>query len=301
MHQCYFSSRMELISIIIPTYNRAGMIGATLDSVIAQTYTNWECIVVDDGSTDDSVEVLKSYEAKDKRIRCFSGLQKYEKGANSCRNYGFEQSVGEFVQFFDSDDLMLPIMLQKKVEAIRAYPQVDFIVSKMSEQTAAEMVYPQYDMDSNNRIYDYLAYKIYFLTPGPLFRKSFLMGKKLFTPGLRRYQEWEFYSRLVVNGCNYRVVDEYHCIRTMHDDSIRNVYETRFGYLTRYYLKMIAVRSVNNGTRNKAIGQLDDIFGRRVLSLAKQSLITYKLGYFWFFAILYFELKIKLALYKPRK
>ncbi|MFI8378746.1 glycosyltransferase family 2 protein [Leeuwenhoekiella sp. NPDC079379] len=95
-----------LVSIIIPTYNRAHLIGETLDSVLVQTYENWECIVVDDGSTDETAELLASYVQKDSRFQYHRRPSKRPKGANACRNYGFELSKGEFIQWLDSDDLL---------------------------------------------------------------------------------------------------------------------------------------------------------------------------------------------------
>jgi glycosyltransferase involved in cell wall biosynthesis len=95
-----------LVSIIIPTFNRAHLIGETLDSVLSQTYTNWECIVVDDGSTDETEKLLATYCAKDNRFRYHHRPSNRPKGANACRNYGFESSKGEYIQFLDSDDLI---------------------------------------------------------------------------------------------------------------------------------------------------------------------------------------------------
>ena len=83
-----------LVSIIIPNYNRADLIVETLNSIIAQTYTNWECIVVDDGSTDDSIKVIDEYSKLDPRIYLYIRPNHKRKGANSCRNYGLEMSRG---------------------------------------------------------------------------------------------------------------------------------------------------------------------------------------------------------------
>lgn len=117
-----------LVSIIIPTYNRAHLIGETLDSVLAQTYTNWECIVVDDGSTDDTDEVLKTYYNKDARFKYFKRPNLKPKGANACRNYGFELSKGEYIQWFDSDDVMLSDLLSLKINLFLQNPNVGFVV-----------------------------------------------------------------------------------------------------------------------------------------------------------------------------
>ena len=78
---------LPLVSIIIPTYNREHLIGETLDCVISQTYTNWECIVVDDGSHDNTPEVIKSYFNNDERIKFYNRPDYKNKGASSCRNY----------------------------------------------------------------------------------------------------------------------------------------------------------------------------------------------------------------------
>src|SRR5690606_36556858 len=105
-----------LVSIIIPTFNRAHLIGETLDSVLAQTYQNWECIVVDDGSTDKTEATVGAYLKRDARFRLFKRPDHKPKGANACRNYGFEKSKGEYVQWFDSDDLMHPEKLTIKIK-----------------------------------------------------------------------------------------------------------------------------------------------------------------------------------------
>lgn len=97
-----------LISVIIPTYNRFRYIGETLDSLIGQTYRNWECIVVDDGSDDYTDELLSFYSEKDERIQYYHRPINRPKGANACRNFGFEVSTGEYIQWLDSDDIISP-------------------------------------------------------------------------------------------------------------------------------------------------------------------------------------------------
>ena len=92
------------VSIIIPSFNRASLIGETLESVIKQTYQNWECIVIDDGSTDYTGELLEFYSKKDSRFKIYYRPNNRPNGASSCRNYGFEKSKGDYIQFLDSDD-----------------------------------------------------------------------------------------------------------------------------------------------------------------------------------------------------
>ena len=107
---------VPLVSIIIPAYNREHLIGETLDSVLIQTYTNWECIVVDDGSNDNTEEIIKSYSEKDNRFQFYHGPTTGKKGASACRNYGLDKSKGELIQFLDSDDLLAKNKLEEQVK-----------------------------------------------------------------------------------------------------------------------------------------------------------------------------------------
>lgn len=112
----------SLVSIIIPTYNRGGLIGETLDSVLAQTYENWECIIVDDGSTDFTEELLLFYSEKDPRIKYHHRPKNKERGANVCRNYGFKLSQGEYIQYLDSDDLISQSKIEEQMILLKDNP-----------------------------------------------------------------------------------------------------------------------------------------------------------------------------------
>lgn len=117
------------VSIIIPAYNRAHLIGETLDSIITQSYTHWECLVVDDGSTDSTVNVVAEYAKRNSRIKLFKRPKTKPKGANACRNIGLDQARGEYVIFFDSDDLMTENHLEVKVTAIQKC-DCDYVITK---------------------------------------------------------------------------------------------------------------------------------------------------------------------------
>ena len=109
---------IPLVSIIIPTYNRAHLLGETLESVLAQTYENWECLIIDDGSIDATDELMDFYCEKDSRIKYYHRPDIRQKGANACRNYGFEMCKGEFIQWFDSDDIIHADKLKIQVAAL---------------------------------------------------------------------------------------------------------------------------------------------------------------------------------------
>ena len=109
-----------MISVVIPLYNKEKAIRATLESVIAQTYTDYEVIVVDDGSTDSSVEVVQSVMAQSNKIRL---IQKPNGGVFSARNCGIIESKGYYIALLDGDDLWKPTFLEELVILIHDFPK----------------------------------------------------------------------------------------------------------------------------------------------------------------------------------
>lgn len=105
-----------LVSIIIPTYNRVHLIEQTLDSVLKQTYDNWECIIVDDGSEDNTAELISGFSETNSRIKYIKRSSGFPKGAASCRNIGISISTGEYIQFLDSDDIISPEKISAQVD-----------------------------------------------------------------------------------------------------------------------------------------------------------------------------------------
>lgn len=99
----------ELVSIIIPIYNVSAYLSACLDSVLAQTYSHWEAILINDGSTDNSAEIAQSYVSKDTRFRLYT---QENKGLSAARNHGLDKAMGEYIYFLDSDDMLLPDFLE---------------------------------------------------------------------------------------------------------------------------------------------------------------------------------------------
>jgi glycosyltransferase involved in cell wall biosynthesis len=104
-----------LVSIIIPTYNRADLISEGLLSVVSQTYTNWECIIVDDGSTDCTYEVVREFIDRDSRFRYLTNRR--TKGSQGARNTGVIESKGDWICFLDSDDNLLENSIKHRIEA----------------------------------------------------------------------------------------------------------------------------------------------------------------------------------------
>lgn len=103
---------MSLISVVIPCYNAEAFLRETIESVLAQTYRNYEIILVDDGSTDGTAEIIKSYGA------AVRGISTPNRGASAARNLGTAMSQGDFIQYLDADDLLTPQALETKLEAL---------------------------------------------------------------------------------------------------------------------------------------------------------------------------------------
>jgi glycosyltransferase involved in cell wall biosynthesis len=117
-----------LVSIIIPVYNRANIIGDTLESVLNQSYKNWECIIVDDGSNDKTVELVESYCFNDSRFKLFIRPEEFKKGGNVCRNLGFKSSKGDYIQWLDSDDLLEQNKLEAQIVALEKEPKASIAI-----------------------------------------------------------------------------------------------------------------------------------------------------------------------------
>ena len=117
-----------LVSIIVPNYNNVDYIRPFIDSVLIQSYTNWELLIVDDGSTNESPDIINAYVQTDKRIHLFV-RDRLPKGACTCRNIGMEKASGQYLCFFDSDDLLPEYCIETRVHEIRGTSKdIGFIV-----------------------------------------------------------------------------------------------------------------------------------------------------------------------------
>ncbi|MFB9108012.1 glycosyltransferase family 2 protein [Flavobacterium gyeonganense] len=214
----------KLISIIIPVYNRALLIGETLNSVLEQSYSNWECLIIDDGSTDDTNQVVNEYILIDKRFQYHYRPQNRKKGANACRNFGFELCKGDYIQWFDSDDLMHKDKLKLKAECLENH-NVDFVVCEGIEyrNTIDNVIHHWNEIQSDHILLDHIIGKANFHTNGPMFKKDFLIDIPLFNEDLQRKQEWEFYSRLLTFSISYKPLAVVLYYFRLHQNSINGL------------------------------------------------------------------------------
>ncbi|MDJ0534564.1 MAG: glycosyltransferase [Xenococcaceae cyanobacterium MO_207.B15] len=191
----------KLVSIIIPCFNKEKWLKEAIDSCLNQTYPHIEVIVIDDGSTDNSLEIIKSYGTK---IIWETGENR---GANYARNRGFVLSSGSYIQYLDADDYLLP----EKIER-----QVNFL-----EETGADVVYSdekhiRYLPDGKSLITDikfdglpedtlelFLFCKVYIQTANPLFKREIVANSSGWDETLKAAQDIDFFRSVAMDGARF--------------------------------------------------------------------------------------------------
>ena len=182
-----------LISIIIPVYNAEKYLHQCLDSVVAQTYTKWECLLIDDGSKDSSGVICDEYAAKDNRFRVF---HKENGGVSSARNIGIEESKGEFIAFYDSDDT-IPADSIKVLYSSLCNSKSDSVVGNYKKIYSEENILCSniFNDFSESQVED--ALKLFFVYPRGLFQGYLwnrLFRKKVIVDNNIRFDEYIKYK-----------------------------------------------------------------------------------------------------------
>lgn len=183
----------NLISVVIPAYNRADKIEASIKSVQAQTYKDWEIVVSDDGSKDSTKEVVERLIKSDKRIRLVS--RETNAGAQAARNAGIKAAQGEWIAFLDSDDQFLPESLELRMN-IALKEHVDVVHSDAFIQHQGKPL-EQYHVPAwKGNIYRKILVKEGPMFPALLIKKSALERIGYLDENIRSYQEWDTCIRL---------------------------------------------------------------------------------------------------------
>lgn len=185
--------KQPLISIIIPTYKRVNLLIKTLESIILQSYSNWECLIIDDGSEKNEFEVIKNYIVVDKRFHLYKRPSTLPKGPSSCRNYGLLNSKGKYIQFFDDDDYMYPEMLKTKICSIEE-SLVDVVVAPLDFFNVSTGKIEKANLiKANNLIQNYVLGNISWYVSGPMWKKDFL--EEIFDVNVQTLDDWDFNLR----------------------------------------------------------------------------------------------------------
>lgn len=183
-----------LVSIIMPNYNNRKYIAEAMESVLNQTYTNWELIVIDDGSMDNSVEIIQAYAAKDERIRLL--VNATNKGVSASRNEGLKNSNGAFICFLDSDDVFLPNKLSDQVECLQQNSAAGLVYSdqlvsddKLNIIDKSEYFMPSLDLK------EFMSIRNLFSTLTVMLRRKLMEQVGYFDSALSGGEDWDYWIR----------------------------------------------------------------------------------------------------------
>lgn len=194
------------VTIIMATYNRANFIVESLHSIQNQTFVDWECLIIDDGGTDNTVEVIKPLLEKDARFKYHKREDNYLKGLPGCRNYGLDLAKGDYIIFFDDDDIAHPQNLECCVEELakdniwfcRYIREVFF--EDFDYNFDYSKAYTSFYIDKKD-IEKMLNNKLQFNSCAIMW-KSICFEKNRFAESLMYCEDWELYSRIVSSGYN---------------------------------------------------------------------------------------------------
>lgn len=236
-----------LVSIIIPTYNRAHLIGETLDSILAQTYTNWECIVVDDGSSDNTDKLMVTYCKKDKRFQYHYRTEDRPKGANACRNYGFEMCAGDYLIFLDSDDLLENYCIELRYKNILKIKSSDeILVFNMGLLINRQKTNKNFNekCDSNFEcLKKFLTGNVPWTITCVFWGRETFIKVGRFDENLARLQDVDLHTRLLLNGFKINKVEItdswYRILDNMNDytskEKLPIIVKSYIQYINKYF------------------------------------------------------------------
>lgn len=190
-----------IVSIIVPTFNSKQYISETLKSVISQTYIQWECIIVDDGSTDGTEDQINLF-SNDPRI-IFFRRNRCPKGVSTCRNIGIDKARGEFIIFLDSDDLLSPNCLKNRTQKMIEQPALEVGIFNTSIfksnifEKSAEVINKEISINPGLM---YLGNELPFTVMSPIWKASLLKKYGGFREYFQRFEDPEFFSRIFCLG-----------------------------------------------------------------------------------------------------
>ncbi|EQB30031.1 glycosyltransferase family 2 protein [Sphingobium ummariense] len=191
-------------SVVIPLYNRAHLVADTIQSVRSQDWTDYEIIVVDDGSRDDPEPVIAAI--GDARVRY---IRQENAGGGAARNRGIEAAVGRYIAFLDSDDLFLPGKLSTMALALAGDDGSTVLYSRMKVDRGVDRYWirPDRGIREDEDVGEYLFCANQFMQTSTMVVPTALAQRVLFDPALKKGQDLDFCVRLQAAGAHFRMID----------------------------------------------------------------------------------------------
>lgn len=168
-----------LISLIVPIYNAEKYIRNCVESILDQSFTDFELLLIDDGSSDDSLQIIQDFEQKDSRIKVFSHSNS---GVSFTRNFGIKKSKGDFLLFIDADDWVEKDFIQDFVDAYSGNPE-ELLVADLIRNGIPKTGYETQSFDLKNHANEFIKYKRFLHNGGPcakFFNRKILMDNQIF-------------------------------------------------------------------------------------------------------------------------
>lgn len=195
------------ITVITPNFNKGEAVRDCVQSVLNQSFKDWEFIFIDDGSTDDSFEIAIEAAKGDGRcvfLKNSTGI----KGANSARNMGIEKARSEFIVFLDSDDLMTENCLIDRLKDFEANRELDYIVYPMGvfNDEIGDSNYISNIPTDKSDLHRFLNRDIVWLISGPIWKKESLLSLGCFDLDLHSQQDYDLHVRALIADLNYRYI-----------------------------------------------------------------------------------------------
>ncbi|MCT9015070.1 glycosyltransferase [Cupriavidus gilardii] len=180
---------MPTVSIVVPCFNQERFIAECLESVLSQTYPDWECIVVDDGSTDGSGDVIEAFVKRDAR---FTYVRKENGGVASARNTGFAKAIGEYFLPLDGDDKLHPHYLSSVMDCFVRYPETTLVHCRTKLFGAKNKLWrlPSYS-------YERLLWRNMLVNSSVFRRAAFERSGGYSEEMVHGFEDWEFFIRLL--------------------------------------------------------------------------------------------------------
>lgn len=201
---------MTRVAVIVPAFNYGRFLSDALDSVAAQTLSGWECIVVDDGSTDDTEDVARRYVGRDSRFRY---VRQENRGVSAARNTGLRESGAPYVQFLDADDRLAPSALERHVTWLEAHHGTDIVYGQVTFFRSEEPDRVLYSLGGHlskplmdnvqtaaGALEKLQHYNILPIT-GALLRRGVFDRAGFFDVKARASEDWAFWIRCAAAGC----------------------------------------------------------------------------------------------------
>jgi glycosyltransferase involved in cell wall biosynthesis len=222
------------VGVIIPAYNAERFLAETLDSLRGQTFSEWEAVVVDDGSTDATREIAESYSRRDSRIKVLSGPNV---GLPGARNKGMAVLSTPYLAFLDADDLWLPELLEKLVATALAY-DVALVAchnSVFEGSTEQRKTWPTGGSAwgavlSPEAFTRELKQLCFFVPSGVMLKRAHLHAVGGFDETLRAVEDWDLWLRLAEHGSSAFALDEILFLRRHHESNLSSDLEKMFHY-----------------------------------------------------------------------